>query len=102
MPASASSAPPKDLDYILDNLVGGGGRWQWTKMMFLLPVYVAMGAPLLLHMFTAYTPDHRCFIPGCDNDGNNATTFAVGAFATEKYLKFALPKDTGGEGTFLK
>ena len=49
-----------DLDYILEDVVGGGGRWQWRKWLFLVPVYLAMGAPaLLMQMFSAYTPAHR-------------------------------------------
>ena len=50
-----------DLDYILEDVVGGGGRWQWRKWLFLVPTYLAMGAPaLLMQMFSAYTPPHRC------------------------------------------
>ena len=105
---ASSSSAPKDLDYILDDLVGGGGRWQWTKMLFLIPVYVAMGTPLLLHMFTAYTPDHRCFVPGCDdinnnnnnnniinksNNNNNSLMKGNGTFASEGFLQFTLPKE---------
>ena len=49
-----------DLDYILEDVVGGGGRWQWRKWLFLVPTYLAMGAPaLLMQMFSAYTPAHR-------------------------------------------
>ena len=50
----------KDLDYVLEEVVGGGGRWQWGKWLFLVPTYLAMGAPaLLMQMFSAYTPTHR-------------------------------------------
>ena len=50
----------KDLDYVLEEVVGGGGRWQWRKWLFLVPTYLAMGAPaLLMQMFSAYTPTHR-------------------------------------------
>ena len=50
----------KDLDDVLEEVVGGGGRWQWRKWLFLVPTYLAMGAPaLLMQMFSAYTPTHR-------------------------------------------
>lgn len=109
MPPSSSSLQvedngPKDLDYILDHLVGGGGRWQWTKMVFLIPVYVAMGLPLLLHMFTAYTPEFRCLVPACDGVSNGNSSLSSGpaeSFGTEAFLEFALPKDND-EGNFLK
>ena len=56
-----------DFDYILDEIVGGGGWWQWKKCLLLIPSYLTNGVlPLLLHLFTAYTPPHRCFVDGCD------------------------------------
>ncbi len=55
-----------DIDSILDDIVGGGGRWQWTKLLLLVPQNFTNGLPLLLHMFTAYSPEHRCFVEGCD------------------------------------
>ena len=57
-----------DFDYILDGIVGGGGWWQWKKCLLLIPQYLTNGLPLLLHMFTAYTPPHRCYVDGCDRD----------------------------------
>ena len=30
------------------------------------PITFAAGYPILIHMFTAYEPRHRCYIPGCD------------------------------------
>ncbi len=58
----------RDFDYILEHIVGGGGWWQWTRCLLLIPQYLTNGLPLLLHTFTAYTPQHRCFVPGCDNE----------------------------------
>ena len=58
---------PRDLDYIMDEITGGGGWWQWKKALWLIPQYISSGLPLLLHMFAAYTPPHRCFVPGCDD-----------------------------------
>ena len=55
-----------DFDTILD-LVGGGGKWQWRKLFWLAPAHIAYGIPLLLHLFTAYAPSHRCYVQGCDS-----------------------------------
>lgn len=30
------------------------------------PITFAAGYPILIHMFTAYEPRHRCYIPDCD------------------------------------
>ena len=30
------------------------------------PITFAAGYPILIHMFTAYEPRHRCYVPGCD------------------------------------
>ena len=55
-----------DIDHILTNIVGGGGRWQWFMVFAMWPITFAACYPALLHMFTAYAPRHRCFVPGCD------------------------------------
>ncbi len=82
-------AEEKDFDYILDNIVGGGGRWQWTVWCYLIPGFITMGAPaLLLHMFSAYTPRHRCLIEGCEEP----TTEDFHA----SFLNFSVPKDDEG------
>eukprot|EP00095_Tigriopus_kingsejongensis_P007773 maker-scaffold154_size301342-snap-gene-2.22 protein:Tk07773 transcript:maker-scaffold154_size301342-snap-gene-2.22-mRNA-1 annotation:"hypothetical protein BRAFLDRAFT_225757" len=75
-----------DLDYILDEIVGGGGLWQWKKAMWLMPQYMAGGLPLLLHIFTAYTPPHRCFIEGCDSDEGSAFQ--------RDFLNFTIPMES--------
>ncbi len=60
----------RDFDYILDEIVGGGGWWQWKKCLLFVPSYLTVGnLPLLLHLFTAYTPPHRCLVEGCDVSG---------------------------------
>ena len=56
----------KDIDYILEKIVGGGHRWQWRTALLLVPIYISTGIPTLLHVFSAYTPKHRCFVKGCD------------------------------------
>ncbi len=84
----------KDLDYILETMVGGGGRWQWRKALWLVPQYAANGIPLMLHMFTAYSPRHRCFVDACDdkNGSNNIDA---------PFVSFAIPKDHASSN-FLK
>ena len=55
-----------DFDLLLDRVCGGGGRWQVKMSAMLVLTYLSGGLPLLLHLFTAYTPEHRCYVPGCD------------------------------------
>ncbi len=56
-----------DIDYILDKYVGGGNRWQWLTLMILCPTAWAAYYPVFLHIFAAYEPSHRCFVPSCDD-----------------------------------
>eukprot|EP00096_Caligus_rogercresseyi_P016187 TRINITY_DN8755_c0_g1_i1.p1 TRINITY_DN8755_c0_g1~~TRINITY_DN8755_c0_g1_i1.p1 ORF type:complete len:552 (+),score=61.03 TRINITY_DN8755_c0_g1_i1:48-1658(+) len=58
------------MDYILTHLVGSQGRAQWKIVFFAFIADIAGGIPLLLHMFTAFAPDHRCSIPVCDASNN--------------------------------
>ena len=61
-----------DIDYVLEKIVGSGGWGQWIVMLACYPIGLCSGYPLLLHMFAAFEPSHRCFIPQCDN--YNSTT----------------------------
>jgi hypothetical protein len=56
-----------DIDYILDKYVGGGNRWQWLTLMILCPTAWAAYYPVFLHIFAAFEPTHRCFVPSCDD-----------------------------------
>ena len=56
-----------DIDYILDTYVGGGNRWQWLTLMILCPTAWAAYYPVFLHIFAAFEPTHRCFVPSCDD-----------------------------------
>ena len=58
----------KDIDYIFENIIGGGGIWQWLVILLIWPIGIASEFPLLLHLFTAYEHKHRCYIPGCDDE----------------------------------
>ena len=64
----------EDLDYIFDEIVGGGDGGdfgQWVILFALFPVGLCAGFPLFMHLFACFEPRHRCFVPTCD--GNNAT-----------------------------
>ena len=63
----------RDIDYVLTDIVGGGGRWQWFMVFAMWPITFAAGYPILIHMFTAYEPRHRCYIPGCDPEIGQGT-----------------------------
>jgi hypothetical protein len=86
-----SSATTKEFDYILESIVGGSGRWQWQKVLLLIPGWIATGGAgsLLIQMFSAYTPPHRCYVDGCDDQ------MELQEFKTE-FLNFTVPKDDGG------
>ena len=49
----------QNLDFVLENLVGGSGLYQWRTYMFMFPFELVSGVTLLLHLFSAYTPPHR-------------------------------------------
>ena len=75
----------EDIDYILDNIVGGGDGGdigQWIILSSLIPVVLCAGFPLFMHLFACFEPRHRCFIPNCDtlstpNIDSNWTTFGI-------------------------
>ena len=72
-----------DFDYILQTYVGEDGKWQWYQLGIILVLTVPMSVTVHLPVFTAYTPDHRCFIPECDSS-NTAVA--------ESWLAIAVPK----------
>ena len=82
-----------DFDTILEKYVGGGGKWQWLRLFWLFPLHVTFGIPILLHLFTAYTPNHRCYIRGCDH--------TVNPEFHAPFLEFSTPKDHASS-TFLR
>lgn len=73
-----------DIDYILDHYVGGGNRWQWLTFFSLFPTGWAGAYPLFMHIFAAYKPSHRCFVPSCD--GANSTLNA-------SHTEFTIPTE---------
>ena len=49
------------------------------------PITFAAGYPILIHMFTAYEPRHRCYVPGCDPEIGQG-----GTFYTELFQSFCI------------
>ena len=78
-------ASKEDIDFIFKNIVGGGGLWQWLFVVgFSFPIQLASTVPLLIHLFAAYEPKHRCYISGCDPNDKYWSS-------NDSYLKFAIP-----------
>ena len=80
----------KDIDYLLDNVIGGGGWGQWVVLLCQLPIGIASGLPTLIHMFAAYEPRHRCVIPNCEDVSNKLPNTIKASF-----VQFALPQEYG-------
>ena len=78
-------SPVKDIDYIFENIVGGGGKWQWYIMLLTYPIMFASAPPCVLHLFTAFLPDYRCFVPNCEE--SNGTSFQA------DFLEFSVPRE---------
>ena len=64
----------KDIDYLLETIIGPGGFGQWLIVAAIIPVGFCSGFPLLIHMFAAYEPRHRCYVEACES-GNSTTDF---------------------------
>jgi hypothetical protein len=75
-----------DIDYILDHYVGGGNRWQWLTLLTIAPTAWASAYPLFMHIFAAYEPSHRCFVPSCDVD-------PMSGLLNESHTDFTIPKE---------
>ncbi len=55
--------PPKvvDIDHLLENVVGATGRWQIKFFALALAIYDAAFLVLVVHLFAAFTPQHRYY-----------------------------------------
>lgn len=80
--AKMSKERKHDVDFILDELVGGGGWWQWKMILLSLPISWASLYALFITMYAAYSPPHRCYIPTCDSASSSIN---------ESWIGFALP-----------
>ena len=74
----------KDMDYILEEIVGGNGWWQWRTTFILFPLSWIGGYPLFMSIFAAYAPPHRCLIEGCET--------GLGQGLNASFLEFTTPK----------
>lgn len=59
----------------------------------LLPAAWAGGYPIFLHIFGAYEPAHRCYIPTCD------TPFSQ---MNESHCEFSIPKEHSSKNIFTE
>ena len=74
----------RSIDHILDRIVGGGGWGQWIIVIASYPViYCSMS--LLMHMFTAFEPRHRCFVPICDRKMRKSLKLILYSRRTRSY-----------------
>merc|ERR1719400_1382407 len=84
----------KDIDYLLDNVIGGGGWGQWIVLLCQLPIGIASGLPTLIHMFAAFEPRHRCYVPICEDTSNPIVGNTSRSIHSE-FVNYALPKEYG-------
>ena len=68
------------LDQILNNFVGGHGKYQILVTLATSIIYNFANGILLIHIFTAYAPPHRCRVPQCE--ATNTTKVFFSSFNT--------------------
>ena len=64
------------MDQILDNFVGGHGKYQIAITISTSLINEFANGIFLMHLFTAYAPKHRCRVPQCETI--NATKVRIG------------------------
>ena len=82
--------PRASLDTILNEYVGGAGLYQWLCTLAMMLVKYGSIIPILLTVFTAYEPSHRCYIPECES--LNGSKVMNNIFKSA-WLEFALPSE---------
>ena len=82
--------PRPSLDIILYEYVGGAGLYQWLCTLAMMLVKYGSIIPILLTVFTAYEPRHRCYIPECES--SNGSKVMNNIFKSA-WLEFALPSE---------
>ena len=86
----------KDIDFILEHLVGSGNQsdfGHWIIFLAITLVSLCGNVPVSMHLYAAFEPRHRCFIPNCDNSN---TTNMIDV----PWINFTSPKNImNGENT---
>ena len=82
--------PRPSLDIILYEYVGGAGLYQWLCTLAMMLVKYGSIIPILLTVFTAYEPRHRCYIPECESANGSKVMNNIFKSA---WLEFALPSE---------
>ena len=78
------------LDFILEEIVGGGGLWQWRTTFIVFPLMWISAYPLFLSIFAAYIPKHRCYVDACEGDPKISDLYAP-------WTEFAIPDSESRE-----
>lgn len=103
----------RDLDFVLQDIVGGNGKWQWKViLLFQFPLSMVGAMPVFVHLFAAHPPgivflknilfihpvilismgfftDHRCFVVGCDT---------INSSFVEPWVNFSIPHEAHSQG----
>ena len=82
--------PRPSLDTILNEYVGGAGLYQWLCTLAMMLVKYGSIIPILLTVFTAYEPSHRCYIPECESLNGSKV---INNIFKSAWLEFALPSE---------
>ena len=80
----------ESFDTILNVYVGGAGLYQWLCTLAMMLVKYGSIIPILLTVFTAYEPSHRCYVPQCESLNGSIVTNDIFQSA---WLENALPRE---------
>ena len=87
-----------DIDFIFDNFVGGG-RWidsgQWILFAPIMVIAYTGLFPIFMHIYAAFEPKYRCFIPICEN--GNTSSKHVGSHKRKKWYSAIILANTINE-----
>ena len=71
-------------DIILEDYVGGFGRYQILNTLVINLVTYCAFYPILYYIFTAYQPPHRCRVPLCESE--NQTKVYIIQFSIRNHI----------------
>ena len=55
-----------DCDEVITKYIGANGKWQTIQMVLVLIQSFAYSNCFLIYLFSAFTPEHRCHVPQCE------------------------------------